>query len=385
MRSKREPIWGIPVKAKSLAARVSACAALLWLWPLGALADDASSDGKATGALFAAGLSLVGTLVTVAVGYVQFSRQTAEQRRLQLQADEHATSLAKLTGSQTEALERQKFQQSINEEVLKAEVARVARSRQLLEEMASRLKGAAQRIKFLAELSRQERSVSVLANNQIQYKRTIYDLFAPIAAARLVVDGALLERDPYAANLLKIANALLDLPAADAELARAANLPYKPGELERDGAARIPDNFRVYDRQGVTLVEALLEEFVGRSDAGSLASVPYVRSEGDFVARFSKPDGFDERISEAGVLVATFKPREKPVFWQLLIAEVTLARLAARARGDLAQACRTPLSSEERRGFDWRSRGDASVSDDDVLERPFAVALAWAAARLSSG
>jgi hypothetical protein len=360
--------------------------AALCLEPLGALADDSSSDGKATGALITAALSLLGTAITVAVGYFQFSRQTAEQRRLQSQADEHATSLAKLTGSQTEALERQKFEQSINEEVLKAEVARVARSRQLLEEMASRLKGAAQRVRFLAELSREERSASVLANNQIQYKRTIYDLFAPIAAARLVVDAALLERDPYVANLVKIANALLDLPAADAEFARAANLPYKPGELERDGAAKIPDNFRIYDRQGVTLVEALLEEFVDRGEAGSPASLPYVISEGDFVARFSKPDGFDERISEAGALVAKFKPRDKPVFWQLLIAEVTLARLATRARGDLVAACRTlQFSPEERRGFDWRARGDAAVSDTDALERPFSVALAWAAARLSSG
>jgi len=358
---------------------------MILLSPAGAAADDSASDGKATGALITAGLSLIGTIVTAVFGYVQVRRQSAEQGRLQTQAEAHAKELQTLNARQTEGLERLKFDQSISEAALKAQVASVARSRQLLDEMPIRLKGAAQRVKYLAELSREGRSAAVLSNNLIDYKRTIYDLFAPMAAARLVADGELLERDPYAANLLKIARCLRDLPAADAELARAANLPYKPGELSRDGASRTPANYRIYDRQGITLVEAVLEEFVGRGDPGSLEILPYVLSDREFIARFSKPDGFDERVAEAGALVAKFKPIEKPVFWQLLIAEVTLARLAVRARGDLTAACRTPqFSPEERRGFDWRSRSDASVSDHEVLERPFAVALAWAARRLAS-
>jgi hypothetical protein len=360
-------------------------AALAWLLPIGALADDAIADGKSTGALIAAVISLLGTLVTVAVGFFQFRKQTAAQQALQTQAEGHARTLQTLSASQTEALERQKFQQSVSEEVIKAEVAREARSRQLLEEMAARLKGASERVQFLAQLSREERSSAVLANNEIQYKRTIYDLFAPIATARLVGDASLMERDAYTANLSKIARALLELPAADADLARAANLTYKPGRIVSDGAPHTPESFRVYDPQGITLVERLLEEFVERGDPGSPGSFPALLDDRGFTARFSKPDGFDERISEAGALVAKFKPVDKPVFWQMLICEVTLARLAAGARGDLAAACRTsPFSLEERRRFDWRSRRDAAVTDEEVLERPFVVAAAWAAKRFAS-
>jgi hypothetical protein len=365
-----------------------------------------AGDGKTTAALITGILGFAGAVVTAIIGYFKIREQGRRQADLQRQSDANKKELQqlsdankkelqglidgnqrelqKLVGSQAQDLEKLKFQQTISQEVLKSEVSSIASSRANLTRMASALGRALERVRLLANMARQRRSAAELRNNTIEYKRTIYELFAPIALAELSVRVNPLTEDRYFSNLRSIAHSLRVLMQADDELAGDAGLAYKPGDRKLHGAEPTRENFRVYDRQGVIALQWLLSAFIVEGEPGA-ETAPYVLDDRSFISGFSKPD-FDERIGEAGQLIAEFNPLDKPIFWLILITEGTLARLASNAQSDLrVLSGMVPFTPLERRWFDWRPSLEGTVPDADVLETPFECARAWIGRQLANG
>lgn len=360
-----------------------------------ALAAAKADQGTAITALITGILGLVGVAVTAIVGYVKVTEQGKRQADLQKQSeandkdlqriiDANKKELQTLIGNQSRELENQTFEHAISQEVLRAEVSAMASSRTNLTTMVNLLARASERVRLLANIARQRQSASKLGNNTIEYKRTVYELLAPIAIADLSVRVNPLKEDIYFANLRTIAHCLRALMQADGALAVAAGLPYKPGGLERDEAPRTKENFRIYDQQGIISLQLVLTAFIVDGKPGD-STAPYVLDDRTFINGFSKPD-FDSRIAEAGRLIAEFNPLDKPIFWLILITESMLARLANNAHGDLRVLnSSVPFTPLERRWFDWRPSLDGSVPEAAVLEAPFDAARAWIADRLPDG
>ncbi len=268
--------------------------------------SKAPSSDSPTNALIAAGASMVVAVITGGIAIYTAWKQRG-----------HDSAVADLERKFGLDKARTESELRIAEADSNRRNEELARKRLLLEFVDSEVRGADERIRWIAARARSGQLVSELGNNRDEFKRTIYALMAPVALADLVgnVDAG---ADRLVARKAALATCLSSLLGADEELAKALGLPYTPGRQLTSKTEKLKANFRICDKQGVELLHELVANF---KDAGR---TPPIQAGDVFLKQFSK-DGFDKKIGSIGSLVRDFHPREKPVFWAILIAYAYLA------------------------------------------------------------
>jgi len=199
-----------------------------------------------------------------------------------------------------------------------------------------------------------------LAGDGPLLRACLYDLTAPLAAARLMsrrlseVDVSV---DPWYGELMRALRTLEGALGADAELAAVApRLSYEP---DHPNARFLQTSEpRTYRRQGLPpqFLDDVVESLLTPAGDGRQRLL----SPGEFEGAYGE-DGSRVRQSMRGLahLLTGFHPEARPVFWRVLVLQLHLLHTLSRSGGERGEHFVVePFPNSERRRYAVRG-GDA--------------------------
>jgi hypothetical protein len=207
------------------------------------------------------------------------------------------------------------------------------------------------------------------------YKSTAFMLLAPITSYKVLqrrLTAIDLGLEPRIATQYELLKLIFLSFTRDFDLARAADLTYKPDEADPGRRRRrqlLREAPQVYWRQGLYrgIVEMVAEALVTPTEGGE---GPGARAKtlGEFWRELDDRDSaIGRQAGEIEALLGGFHPLRKPVLWHVLVAQHRLYDVFLATKG--SESSSVEIGALEERVFDaldWRSKEAGEVSDEAV-------------------